>query len=117
MNREAHLRADLPRWLALPFIAEVVVVDWSSKTDLRDFTGLDDRVRVLRVVDEPRDPSRHIPRHRACGRRAATEVTAEARAFATRVALQRLLNVPGDVCDRLDETTCREMLAARLRRR
>jgi hypothetical protein len=52
MNREAHLRETLPKWLALPFVAEIIVVDWSNCRSLRPLTGLDERVRVIRVVAE-----------------------------------------------------------------
>jgi hypothetical protein len=54
MNRDAHLRRTLPAWLALPDIAEVVVVDWSNCTSLRDLTALDPRVRVIRAEGEAR---------------------------------------------------------------
>jgi N-terminal domain of galactosyltransferase len=53
MNREAHLRASLTRWLSLPFISEIIIVDWSNKTPLSDLAAIDDRIRVMRVVDEP----------------------------------------------------------------
>jgi hypothetical protein len=53
MNREAHLRENLGRWLALPFIGEVVVVDWSNDRPLIDLAQIDDRIRVVRVVGEP----------------------------------------------------------------
>jgi glycosyltransferase involved in cell wall biosynthesis len=54
MNRESHLREALPAWLALPGISEIVVVDWANRHSLRSLTGLDPRIRVVRVEDEPR---------------------------------------------------------------
>jgi hypothetical protein len=54
MNREAHLRVSLTKWLALPFVAEIIIVDWSNKTPLTDLIAIDDRIRVIRVVDEAR---------------------------------------------------------------
>lgn len=53
MNREPHLRRNLPAWLRLPGLAEVVVVDWSNQRPLEELRQVDPRVRVLRVVDEP----------------------------------------------------------------
>lgn len=53
MNREAHLRENLPHWLRLPGLAEVVVVDWSNARPLTDLTAIDPRVRIVRVVEEP----------------------------------------------------------------
>lgn len=54
MNRDAHLRENLPRWLALPFVDEIVIVDWSNRTPLRNLVAVDDRIKVIRVDDEPR---------------------------------------------------------------
>lgn len=54
MNRDAHLRRSLPVWLALPDISEVVVVDWSNRTPLRELQALDPRVRVIRAEGEAR---------------------------------------------------------------
>lgn len=54
MNRDAHLRQSLPAWLALPGLAEVVIVDWSNSTPLFELTESDPRVRVVRVEGEPR---------------------------------------------------------------
>lgn len=54
MNRDAHLRRTLPAWLALPDITEVIVVDWSNRTPLRDLAALDSRIRVIRAEGEPR---------------------------------------------------------------
>jgi hypothetical protein len=53
MNREAHLRESLSHWLALPCISEIVIVDWSNRTPLRDLVAIDDRIKVIRVDDEP----------------------------------------------------------------
>lgn len=54
MNREAHLRQTLPAWLALPDIAEVVIVDWSNRTPLRELRALDSRIRIIRAEGEAR---------------------------------------------------------------
>lgn len=54
MNRDHHLRRSLPHWLALPGIDEIVIVDWSNRTPLRDLAAIDPRVRVLRVENEAR---------------------------------------------------------------
>lgn len=54
MNREEHLRQNLPRWLELPKIAEVLVVDWSNRLMLGDLRLIDSRIKVVRVEDEPR---------------------------------------------------------------
>lgn len=52
MNREPHLRATLPRWLGIPGIDEIVIVDWSTGESIADLVTLDPRVRVLRVEGE-----------------------------------------------------------------
>lgn len=54
MNREEHLRQNLPRWLELPRVAEVLVVDWSNRRMLDDLRSIDSRVKVVRVEGEPR---------------------------------------------------------------
>lgn len=54
MNREAHLRQSLPHWLALPGLDEVVVVDWSTRECLDDLRARDDRIHLVRVINEPR---------------------------------------------------------------
>jgi hypothetical protein len=52
MNREAHLRQSLPRWLAVPQMKEILVVDWSNHPPLDDLRAIDSRVKVLRVTGE-----------------------------------------------------------------
>lgn len=54
MNRESHLRQTLPRWLGLPGLDEVVIVDWSTREPFDDLLALDERVHIHRVEDEPR---------------------------------------------------------------
>lgn len=54
MNREEHLRRTLPAWLALPGVDEIVLVDWSTREPFDDLLALDPRIRIIRVVDEPR---------------------------------------------------------------
>jgi hypothetical protein len=54
MNRERHLRENLARWLALPFIRELIIVDWSNARPLLELAAIDERIRILRVVDEAR---------------------------------------------------------------
>ncbi|CAM2817959.1 glycosyltransferase family 2 protein [Rariglobus hedericola] len=52
MNRESHLRQSLPHWLALPGLAEVVIVDWSTHESIADLVDLDPRIRICRVEGE-----------------------------------------------------------------
>ncbi len=54
MNRESHLRRSLPHWLTLPEIDEIVLVDWSTREPFDDLLTLDPRIRIVRVIDEPR---------------------------------------------------------------
>lgn len=58
MNRTENLLNALPTWLAQSKVAEVVIVDWSSKVPVRDSlndAGIDDkRIRIIRANDEPR---------------------------------------------------------------
>lgn len=54
MNREPHVRQNLPHWLRLPRVDEIVIVDWSSREPLAELTAVDPRVRVVRVDGEPR---------------------------------------------------------------
>ncbi len=54
MNREAHLRRAVPAWLGLPGVDEIVIVDWSTREPFPDLLGLDPRIRIVRVEDEPR---------------------------------------------------------------
>lgn len=53
MNRENHLHRSLARWLTLPFVRELIIVDWSNNRPLLDLAAIDNRIRVVRVVDEP----------------------------------------------------------------
>jgi hypothetical protein len=54
MNRNENLVRALPSWLAHDEIGEVVIVDWSSKTEVADSIAnvLDERVKVIRVSGE-----------------------------------------------------------------
>lgn len=54
MNRESHLRQTLPRWLELPGLGEVVIVDWSTRESIADLVNLDPRIRICRVEGEPK---------------------------------------------------------------
>lgn len=58
MNRTENLIKAIPSWLANREIAEVLIVDWSSRTpvaeDLAAAGIADPRIRILRVDDEPR---------------------------------------------------------------
>jgi hypothetical protein len=47
MDREHHLRASLPTWLAYPGVGQVVIVDWSSRVPI--VPPDDPRVIVVRV--------------------------------------------------------------------
>jgi len=50
MNRGYHLQITLPGFLALPFVNEVIVVDYNSKEPFsRSCTTTDDRLRIQRV--------------------------------------------------------------------
>ncbi len=53
MNRDAHVRRNLPAWLRLPGLAEIVIVEWSNRTPLAELRDVDPRVRVVRVEGEP----------------------------------------------------------------
>src|SRR5688572_10632243 len=54
MNRNDNLVRALPSWLAHDEIGEVVIVDWSSKTEVADSIAdvLDKRVKLIRVSGE-----------------------------------------------------------------
>ena len=58
MNRTENLLRALPSWLSHDEISEIIIVDWSSKEEVRnalmDAGMTDPRIRVLRVDDEPR---------------------------------------------------------------
>jgi glycosyltransferase involved in cell wall biosynthesis len=54
MNRNANLRSALKSWQVLD-VDEIVIVDWSSNTPVVESIAdmLEDRIRVIRVEDEP----------------------------------------------------------------
>src|SRR5688572_18968191 len=54
MNRNDNLVRALPSWLAHDEIGEVVIVDWSSKTEVADSISnvRDERVKLIRVNGE-----------------------------------------------------------------
>ncbi|MEI6097879.1 MAG: galactosyltransferase-related protein [Alphaproteobacteria bacterium] len=58
MNRTQNLIKAIPSWLANHEIAEIVVVDWSSRIHVaQEFASagiVDPRIRILRVENEPR---------------------------------------------------------------
>lgn len=58
MNRSENLLKALPTWLALPSVDEVVIVDWCSREPVESTLAaaglVDPRIRIARVVDEPR---------------------------------------------------------------
>jgi glycosyltransferase involved in cell wall biosynthesis len=58
MNRSENLVQALPTWLAHKRIDEILIVDWSSSVEvaqrLREAGICDERIRIIRVVDEPR---------------------------------------------------------------
>ncbi len=58
MNRTENLLQALPTWLALEEIDEIIVVDWSSAVPVSDAlrgAGIEDRrIKIIRVLDEPR---------------------------------------------------------------
>ena len=54
MNREEHLLKSLPLWLKLPFVSEIIIVDWSNSKSLVRLADIDNRVKVIRVESEDR---------------------------------------------------------------
>lgn len=58
MNRTDNLLKALPTWLALTGVDEVIVVDWCSRGPVEDSLAkaglIDPRIRIARVVEEPR---------------------------------------------------------------
>jgi len=54
MNREMHLRQSLQRWLGIPGIGEIIVVDWSNSQPLKYLTSMNPRIRVVRAEGEAR---------------------------------------------------------------
>jgi hypothetical protein len=52
MNRDDGLRAVLPSWLHYEQINEIIIVDWSSETPLKDLCKIDKRIKIVRVNDE-----------------------------------------------------------------
>jgi hypothetical protein len=58
MNRTENLLKALPTWLAHERVDEIIIVDWSSREPVATSlaaAGIDDpRIRIARVVDEPR---------------------------------------------------------------
>ena len=52
MNNLELLLGSLLKWRELPSIAEIVIVDWSSKLALELLTDLDKRIRIIRVENE-----------------------------------------------------------------
>ena len=57
-NRTENLLEALPTWLAHSLIKEIVIVDWTSddsvRQSLNDYNYLDERIKVVRVENEPR---------------------------------------------------------------
>lgn len=51
MNREEMLKISLPSWLNFKEVSEVVIVDWSSNSDL-SWVTYDKRVKYVRVFGE-----------------------------------------------------------------
>lgn len=54
MNRESHLRQSIRAWAALPFLDEIVIVDWSTRESIADLLQLDERIRIVRAEGESR---------------------------------------------------------------
>jgi glycosyltransferase involved in cell wall biosynthesis len=58
MNRSENLLKALPTWLQCPEINQIIIVDWGSKTSVRDeiiAAGIrDSRILVARVNNQPR---------------------------------------------------------------
>jgi len=52
MNNLELLLGSLLKWRMLPSIAEIIIVDWSSKLALELLTDLDKRIRIIRVENE-----------------------------------------------------------------
>jgi glycosyltransferase involved in cell wall biosynthesis len=53
MNREDTLKVTLTSWLKFTEIGEIIIVDWSSKNSLEWVLDLDERVKLIRVNDQP----------------------------------------------------------------
>ena len=51
-NRNSCLQVVLPSWLQFKEIEEMVIVDWSSDTSLKNLTSYDNRIKVIRVDNE-----------------------------------------------------------------
>lgn len=51
-NRNECLKAVLPSWLSLKEVNEIIIVDWSSDTPLKDLKNIDQRIKVVRVENE-----------------------------------------------------------------
>jgi len=53
MNREDTLKVTLTSWLKFTEIGEIIIVDWSSKNSLEWVLDLDERIKLIRVNDQP----------------------------------------------------------------
>lgn len=51
-NRNNCLQTVLPSWLIYDEIKEIIIVDWSSDTPLKDIVNIDERIKVIRVDNE-----------------------------------------------------------------
>lgn len=52
MNRTNMLKLSLSSWLLFPEIGEIVIVDWSSRDDMKWVLDIDPRIKLVRVEGE-----------------------------------------------------------------
>lgn len=53
MNRGDTLKVTLTSWLKFKEVGEIVIVDWSSSDSLEWVIDLDERIKLIRVDDQP----------------------------------------------------------------
>jgi glycosyltransferase involved in cell wall biosynthesis len=53
MNREDTLKVTLASWLKFKEVGEIVIVDWCSTNNLEWAIDLDDRIKLIRVNNQP----------------------------------------------------------------
>ena len=51
-DREEHLYNSLSKWVELPNVSEIIIVDWSNKKPLQDLLLYDERIKIVRVENE-----------------------------------------------------------------
>ena len=51
-NRCEALKVSLVSWLNFDIIKEIIIVDWNSSKSIRDFTNIDERIKIVQVSNE-----------------------------------------------------------------